>query len=148
MSGPTIFPVEPGSAPVAVPPGYQLVQVAAPAAPQILSAAALAAGSSRWARPAAGALPMPAGVLVTATLPLPDGTETPVQLLYGPEHGGSVDAIVALVGSLLDAGLAVKTYQPRREERHGWRQGGGGDYRGGSRGDYRGGGGGSWRDRR
>jgi hypothetical protein len=133
MSAPSISFADPAAVtPEALATVMKVLQSsAAPAvAATMMPAAALAAGP--WSRPAAAAAPMPGGVLVQVNLPLPDGSEAPLQLLFGAEHAASPQTLVALVGGLISAGIPVKTWQPKREHGGGW---GSGD-RGGDRGGY------------
>lgn len=59
-----------------------------------------------------GAAPSPSGIALKLTLQLPDGTEMPVDLQFGPEYANP-QALQALAGHLLAAGWPLKTYQPR-----------------------------------
>lgn len=59
-----------------------------------------------------GAVPQPQGIALKLTVPLPDGSELPVDLHFGPEAANPA-TLQALAGQLLAAGWPLKTYQPR-----------------------------------
>lgn len=81
------------------------------------------------------AQPTPTGIAVKLTVSLPDGSEAPVDLTFGPEYANPA-ALQSLLSHLVASGWPVKTYRPRQQfGGGGWGggNGGGGGYNGGNR---------------
>lgn len=120
------------------------MKAASPAAPGPISFAALPApamlptsafgAAPVWGAPAPQGVPQPTGVSFRVTLPLPDGSEIPADITFGPEYANPA-AMQNLAGQLLAAGWPVKVYRPRPQfgGGGGWNGGGGGSNFGGGR---------------
>ena len=94
-----------------------------------------------WGAPAAsnGGVPVPGKVLVPVEITGPDGSKVTLYFEYGPEHA-SPQALMNLVGGLINSGAPVKSWAPKQR---GWGGGGGSGYGGngnGNGGGYGGGG--------
>lgn len=87
----------------------------------------------------------PQAVLVPVNLTGPDGREVTIQLSFSGEHAANPQALMALIGSLMQQGIPVRAFAPKQGGNWGGGGGGGGGgYQsngGGYQNNYRGGGG-------
>ena len=109
-----------------------------PAVPPMQPAGSFAQAPAAAPMWPAGAMPsahpMPTGIAVKLTVSLPDGSEAPVDLTFGPEYANPA-ALQSLLATLVATGWPVKTYRPRQQFGGGWGggNGGGGGFNGGNR---------------
>lgn len=108
--------------------------------------------ASPWGAPPNGGAPAaPEGVGLPLRVPLPDGRDYRITLWFGPQYANP-NALIQLVGELMQAGLPLDIYQPKQQwggnGGGGWQQrgfnGGGGGFGGGGRFGGRFGGGGGF----